>query len=113
MDINTSVLSGRIVSDAHFRIAVTGKTMCSFCLAFEDSRFDQHLKSWSSYSNYITCIIFGDMAAQVAPILLEDTKVQVEGKLHYSIWNKQDKSCSRIELVVSRLQVLSDVVCTS
>ena len=113
MDTNSSVISGRIVSDADFRITVTGKAICSFCLAFEDSRYDQHLNSWSSYPNYITCLVFGEMAARLAPILLEDTKVRVEGRLHYSLWNKQDKSCSKIELVANTLNVLSDVVCTS
>ena len=105
--INSVTLAGNLGKDAELKSSQSGKAILNFSVAVNERRKDQS-GNWSDYTNWISCVMFGNRAQAVAQYLTKGTKVSVQGKLHYSSWQGNDgKNRSKLEVMVDELEFMS------
>ncbi len=107
MSINVVTLSGNLGGDAELRSTAGGTFVLSFQLAVNDRQKDKSSGEWVDYTNWITCVLFGNRAQSLAGILAKGTKVAIEGKLRWSQWERDGQKRSKIEVIVDDLELMS------
>ena len=89
------------------RSTAGGTSVLSFQLAVNDRQKDKSSGEWVDYTNWITCVLFGNRAQSLAGILAKGTKVAIEGKLRWSQWERDGQKRSKIEVIVDDLEFMS------
>ena len=84
-----------------------GNPILTFGVAVNDRRRNQQTGEWEEYPNYIDCVLFNNRAQGLAPYLTRGTKVAVEGKLHWSSWEKDGQKRSKLEVYVDEVEFMS------
>lgn len=107
MSINSATISGNLTRDPELRQTQGGSSILNFSVAVNDRRQNQQTGEWEDYPNFIDCVMFGARAQAVSQYLAKGSKVAVQGKLHYSSWEKDGQKRSKIEVVVSELEFMS------
>ena len=105
--MNKCFISGNLTNDPTLRTSVTGTQILTFGIAFNDRRRNPQTNEWESVPNYADCTIFGNRAQGLAPYLTKGTKVAIEGKLHWSSWEKDGQKRSKLEVYVDEVEFLS------
>lgn len=106
MAINAVAISGNLTRDMEVRATASGMSIGRFGVAVNDRRKNQS-GEWEDYANFIDCVMFGRRAESLEQYLAKGTKVAVEGRLHYSAWEKDGQKRSKLEVVVDELEFLS------
>lgn len=96
MSINRVIISGNLTKDPTVRSAAS-TTVLQFSVAVNDRRKNAS-GQWENFPNYIDCVCFGSRADRLANIMRKGMKVTVEGKLHWSQWEKDGQKRSRIDV---------------
>ena len=102
MSINIVSISGNLTRDAELRTTSGGMPVLQFAVAVNERR--KVGDSWEDYANFIDCTMFGKRAQAVAEYLAKGTKVAVQGKLHWSQWERNGEKRSRVEVVVDEIE---------
>lgn len=106
MSINSVNISGNLTRDPELRQTQGGTSVLGFGIAVNDRRKDAN-GEWGDVPNFVDCIVFGKRADALAPILSKGSKVCISGKLRYSSWEKDGQKCSKIEVAVNELELMS------
>ena len=96
-------ISGNLTRDADLRITATGVSILSFGMAVNDRRKNQQTGEWEDYPNFVDCALIGNRAESLSKILHKGMMVVVDGKLHYSSWEKDGQKRSKIEVTVNEI----------
>jgi single-strand DNA-binding protein len=107
MAINRVNISGNLTRDGELRMSQAGNPILTFGVAVNDRRRNQQTGEWEEYPNYVDCVLFNNRAQGLAPYLTKGTKVAVEGKLHWSSWEKDGQKRSKLEVYVDEVEFLS------
>lgn len=106
-NINRVIISGNLTREPELRHTPSGLAVLNIGVAVNDSRKNQSTGEWEEYPNYIDCAVMGDRAEKLANMLHKGQKVCVEGKLHYSQWEKDGQKRSKIEVNVDQIEFMS------
>ena len=105
MSINKVVISGNLTHDPEKRKA--GETpVLSFSVAVNDRKRNAS-GEWEDCANFIDCTLFGNRAKALADILKKGMKVCVQGRLHYSSWEKDGAKRSKVEVTAEEIEIMT------
>ena len=107
MSINRVNISGNLTRDPELRQTQGGMSILSMGVAVNDRRKNPQTGEWEDYANFVDCTMFGPRAEKVAKYLAKGTKVAIEGKLHWSQWEKDGSKRSKLEVIVDEIEFMS------
>jgi single-strand DNA-binding protein len=102
VSINRVNISGNLTRDPELRATAGGTQVLSFGVAVNDRRRNAQTGEWEDYPNFVDCTMFGNRAEAVGRFLAKGMKVAIEGKLHYSSWERDGQKRSKLEVMVRR-----------
>jgi single-strand DNA-binding protein len=102
MTINHVIISGNLTFDPELREYDNAKVL-NFQVAVNDRRKGAD-GEWQNYANYIGVTAFGKQAEFLSKWLCRGSKVTVEGKIHYSSWEKDGKRNSKITINADKVE---------
>lgn len=105
MSINKVIISGNLTHDPEKRKA--GDTpVLSFSVAVNDRKRNAS-GEWEDYANFIDCTLFGNRAKALADVLKKGMKVCVQGRLHYSAWEKDGAKRTKVEVTAEEIELMT------
>lgn len=107
MSINKVCISGNITRDPELRQTASGMSVLSFGIAVNDRIKNSKTGEWEDYPNFIDCTLFGARADGLYSILSKGTKIALEGSLRYSQWERDGSKRSKIEVIVTTIDIMS------
>lgn len=107
MSINRVVISGNLTRDPELRQTAGGMAVLGFGVAVNDRRKNQQTGEWEDVPNFIDCTMFGARAEALSRFLSKGSKVAIEGKLHWSQWEREGQKRSKIEVIVDQIEFMS------
>lgn len=105
MSINKVHISGNLTRDAEL-VDAKGTSILRIGVAVNDRRKNGN-GEWEDYANFVDCTMFGRRAEALAKYLTKGTKVCIEGRLHYSSWEKDGQKRSKLDVTVDELEFMS------
>lgn len=106
MSINRVILSGNLTREPDLRATASGTSVLQFSIAVNDRRKNQTTGEWEDYPNFFDCTMFGSRADSLAKILTKGMKVTVEGKLHWSQWERDGQKRSKVDVTVDEVELM-------
>lgn len=100
MSINRVNITGNLTRDPELRQSASGTQVLSFGVAVNDRRKNQQTGEWEDYPNFIDCTLFGKRAESLSRFLRKGMLVAVEGKLHWSSWEKDGQKRTKVDVNV-------------
>lgn len=107
MSINKVFATGNLTRDPELRSTSSGMPVLSFGLAVNDRRKNQSTGEWEDYPNFIDCTMFGSRAEAVEKYLYKGSKIAIEGKLHWSQWERDGQKRSKVDVIVNSIEFMS------
>lgn len=104
-NINLVVLTGNLTRDPELRNTAGGTPVLQFSMAVNDRVKENG--EWKDRPNYIDCTMFGSRAEGLSRFLHKGIKVGVQGKLHYSSWEKDGQKRSKLEVFPDSVELLT------
>lgn len=105
MSINRVVVSGNLTRDPELKALQNGTQVLRFSVAVNDRKKNQQTGQWEDYPNYIDCVMFGTRAESISKYLYKGQRVTVDGKLHYSSWERDGQRRSKLEVYVDDIDL--------
>ena len=106
-NINLAVVTGNLVRDPELRATAGGSSVLGFTVAVNDRVKNNQTGQWEDRANYIDCTMFGTRADALANLLRKGSKVAVQGKLHWSSWEKDGQKRSKVEIWPDSVELLT------
>lgn len=107
MSINKVMLTGNLTRDPEISSTAGGTSVISFGIAVNERRKNNQTGEWEDHPNFIDCVMFGSRAKSVSKFIAKGSKVAIEGKLHWSQWERDGQKRSKIEVIVDQLEFMS------
>lgn len=107
MSINRVCISGNLTRDPELRSTAGGTSVMGFGVAVNERRKNAQTGEWEDYPNFVDCTLFGKRAEALEQYLSKGTKVAVEGRLHYSSWEKDGQKRSKLGVIVDEMELMS------
>lgn len=108
MSINKVIISGHLYFEPELKKTPGGLQVLSLGVAVNDPRMNQETKQWETYTNFISCTMFGTRAKKMQPLLAKGSKVAIEGKLHWSQWaDKMGLNHTKVTVNVDTIELMS------
>ena len=107
MSINRVNISGRLTRDPEIRMSRGGTPILSMGVAVNDRRKNPQTGEWDDEPQFVDCTMFGARAESVGRYLSKGGKVAIEGKLHYSSWERDGQKRSKLEVIVDEIELMS------
>lgn len=107
MSINSVVISGNLTRDAQLTQTPSGTSVLSFGVAVNERRKNNQTGEWEDHPNFVDCTMFGKRAEAIARFLNKGVKVCVEGRLHYSSWERDGQKRSKLDVTVDNVEFMS------
>ena len=107
MSINKVICAGNLTRDPELRTTSGGTAVLNFGLAVNERRKNARTGEWEDCPNFVECAMFGKRAEAVAKYLEKGAKVCIEGRLHYSSWEKDGKRYSKLDVNVDEIELMS------
>ncbi len=107
MSINRVIATGNLTRDPELRTTVSGSPVMGFGIAINDRRKNSQTGEWEDYPNFVDCTVFGNRADALSKFLRKGMKVAIEGKLRWSLWERDGQKRSKIELIVDEVEVMT------
>ncbi|MDR1470186.1 MAG: single-stranded DNA-binding protein [Spirochaetaceae bacterium] len=103
-DINRVVLVGRLTRDAETKFIQNGQAVCKFSLAVNRRRKvgDQ----WEDEASFFDAVLWGRQAETLNQYLTKGKQIAIEGELRQNRWEQDGQKHSKVEIVVSNVQLL-------
>lgn len=107
MSINRVIISGNLTRDMELRSTAGGTSVGSFGVAVNERRKNAQTGEWEDYPNFVDCTMFGKRAEALGQYLTKGAKVAIEGRLHYSSWEKDGQRRSKLDVTVDEVELMS------
>lgn len=96
-NINHASISGNLTREPEARYTQGGNCVLTFGVAVGERRKNAQ-GAYEDYTNFIDCAMFGKRAESLSRILAKGMHVTVEGRLHWSSWERDGQRRSKVEL---------------
>ena len=106
MAINRVTITGNLTREPEYKQTASGTGILAFGVAVNDRRKNQ-AGEWEDYANFVDCTMFGKRAESLSSVLHKGMKVAIEGKLHYSSWEKDGQKRSKLDVTVDEIEFMS------
>ena len=106
MAINRVTISGNLTREPEYKQTASGTGILNFGVAVNDRRKNQ-AGEWEDYANFVDCTMFGKRAESLSSVLHKGMKVAIEGRLHYSSWEKDGQKRSKLDVTVDEIEFMS------
>lgn len=106
MSINKVLISGNLTRDPEIKSTAGGMSIMTFGVAVNDRRKNSRTGEWEDYPNFVDCTMFGTRADSLSRILRKGMKVAIEGRLHYSQWEKDGQKRSKLDVNVDEIELM-------
>lgn len=106
MSINKVIITGNLTREPEVRALPSGTAVLNFGMAVNDRRKNNQTGEWEDYPNFIDCVMFGARAQSVSRFMAKGGKVAVEGRLHFSQWERDGQKRSKLEVVVDEIELM-------
>lgn len=106
MSINKVIITGNLTREPEVRALPSGTAVLNFGMAVNDRRKNNQTGEWEDYPNFINCVMFGARAQSVSRFMAKGGKVAVEGRLHFSQWERDGQKRSKLEVVVDEIELM-------
>lgn len=103
-DINNVVLVGRLTRNAELKYTPSGMAVSKISLAI--NRKYKKDDAWTDEVNFFDVTIWGKTAESLQQYLLKGKQIGVEGELRQSRWEKEGKTCSKVEINANKVMLL-------
>lgn len=107
MAINRWEGVGNVTREPELRSTQSGSYLLTFGLAVNERRKNNQTGDWEDAPVFVDCVMFGSRAEKVSQYIRKGSKIAVEGKLRYSSWEKDGQKRSKIDVVVSEVEFMS------
>lgn len=107
MSINKVFLVGNLTRDPELRQTAGGMSVLTFGMAVNDRVKNRQTGEWEDRPNFIDCTMFGSRAESVQKYIHKGNKVSVEGKLHWSQWEKDGQKRTKLDVTVDDIEFMS------
>ena len=107
MGINRVCISGNLTRDPELRSMAGGTSVMGFGVAVNERRKNNRTGEWEDYPNFVDCTLFGKRAEALEQYLTKGAKVAIEGRLHYSSWEKDGQRRSKLGVIVEEVELMS------
>ena len=107
MSINRVCISGNLTRDPELRSTAGGTSVMGFGVAVNERRKNAQTGEWEDYPNFVDCTLFGKRAEALERYLRKGTKVAIEGRLHYSSWEKDGQKRSKLDVTVDEIEFMA------
>lgn len=98
MDINSTIIIGRLVRDVEVSYTTTGTAIGKFTLAVN------HMKK--EEVSFIDVKVFGKLAENIKEFLTKGKQVSVDGFLKQERWESNGQKYSRVGIIANNVQLL-------
>lgn len=105
--INHVVLVGNLTRDPELRTTNSGYSILQLGLAVNDRVKNKQSGEYEDRANFFDANVLGRRAESLAPYLHKGDKVAIEGKLHYSSWEKDGQKRSKVDVTVDEIEFMS------
>jgi single-strand DNA-binding protein len=78
----------------------------NFSIASNARQKNSQTGEWEDYANYVDCVKFGNGTDYLSQHIHKGSKVVVEGRLHYSSWEKDGQTRSKIEVIANDVDIM-------
>lgn len=106
-NINKVMVVGNLTRDASIRRTQGDLAIMEVGIAVNDSKRNQSTGEYEDYANFFDCVMIGERAEKLAPMLTKGLKVVIEGKLRYNSWEKEGQKRSKVEIIIGQVDFLS------
>ena len=106
MAINSIMIVGRITREPEYRQTATGYGILVFGIAVNERRKNQQ-GDWEDYANFFDCKVMGKRAEPLSMKLHKGMKVAIEGRLHYSSWERDGQKKSKVEVIANEVEFMA------
>lgn len=106
MSINKVIVTGNLTREPELRALPSGTAVLNFSLAVNDRRKNNQTGEWEDHPNFVDCVMFGTRAQSVSRFMAKGMKVAIEGKLHYSQWERGGQKRSKLKVVVDEIELM-------
>jgi len=96
--MNVVAVIGNVAAQPELRYTPAGKAVCSFRLAVSRPGGEQ--------ADFFTIVAWERQAEVCNEYLTIGRRVGVEGRLHHSTWEADEKRRSKVEIIAHRVQLL-------
>lgn len=107
MSVNRVSVTGHATRDAELRATPSGTHVLTFGVAVNERYFDQNSNKYADRPNFFDCVLFGNRAEALMPMVTKGVKVALDGKLRYSAWEKDGQKRSKVEIVVEEIDFMT------
>jgi single-strand DNA-binding protein len=106
-NLNTSIFTGNLTSDATVRQTNSGSPVLSFTVAVNGKRKDG--ANWVDDPTFVDCVLFGDRANTISSWMTKGTKIAVMGRLHTDKWvdSKTGQNRTKLQVIVNSIDFMS------
>jgi len=105
-ELNKVFLIGNLTRDPELRYTGSGKAVCNFDIAVNQSYKDAASNETKRDTLFIRISVWNKMAEICAEYLKKGSKVLVEGNLRMSKWESEGKTRTKIDAQAQRVQFL-------
>lgn len=103
--MNSVIITGRLTKDAAVRTTQSGKDVLNFSIAHNESHKVED--GYETITSFFDCNYWSDYAAKLKPKMLKGQMVLIEGRLRQDRWEHDGKNYSKIEILVSKIELLA------
>lgn len=103
MNLNLSVVAGRLTRDPELKALPSGGSVASFSLATNRNYKDRD-GNYQEQVEYHNIVVFGKVAENCAQFLRKGALALVEGRMQTRSWEKDGQKMYRTEVVADRVQ---------
>jgi len=104
VDINHTVLIGRLTRDAEIKYTGNGQAVCKFSIAVNRRR--KNGEQWEDEVNYFDIVLWGRQGESLSQYLQKGKQVCVDGELRQDRWQQDGQNRSKVEIVAGNVQLL-------
>lgn len=105
--INRVFITGNLSRDPELRTTASGSAVLSFGVAVVDYVENRQTGEWEDRPNWVDCTLFGSRAQAISGYLHKGSKVAIDGRLHWSQWERNGEKRSKLEVIINDIQFLS------
>ena len=105
-DINRVILVGRLTRDCELRYSPSGLQINKFSIACNRRR--KQGEEWVDEVSYFDCTLFGKFAESLERYLVKGKQIGIDGELRQNRWEQNGQTRSKVEVIVSNLQLLGN-----
>jgi len=103
-DLNRVTLVGRLTRDAELKSLSSGQAVCKFGIAVNRRR--KNGDQWEDEANFFDAVLWGRQGEVLHQYLLKGKMIGIDGELKQDRWQQDGQNRSRVEIVVSNIQLL-------